>query len=145
MQELKLKFDQRIISVVLPEMHCVIYFIIMNSKQSLTKQINYAHQSLKSIGYNRRGLKKEISKHINDCLSNPGFTFELEPQLVCIILKIDDGIDLSYFLSIAVHEICHAVYMHFRTLGLDINDDEHMALVQGNVFESFLRNFYDEV
>lgn len=47
--------------------------------------------------------------------------------------------------SIAVHEICHAVHMHFKTLGLDINDDEHMALVQGNVFECFLRNFYEEV
>ena len=83
--------------------------------------------------------------HMTECSSNPGFTFELEPQLACIVLKIDNDVDLPYFLSIAVHEICHAVHMHFKTLGLDINDDEHMALVQGNVFESFLRSFHDEV
>ena len=102
------------------------------------------YESLKSFGYCRYGLKKEISMHMDECAANPGFTFELEPQIACIVLKTSDGIDLSYFLSIAVHEICHAVHMHFKTLGLDINDDEHMALVQGNVFESFLRNFYDE-
>lgn len=45
---------------------------------------------------------------------------------------------MSYFVSIVAHEIVHGIFFLFRDLQLNLEDDEHIAIVEGNLLQEFL-------
>ena len=80
-----------------------------------------------------------MNEVLPDCSVNPGFTFELSDTDVAICIRQDLAcIGTNYFPGLLAHEIIHAIFFLFRSLGLMIDDDEHIAILELNILERAL-------
>ena len=122
------------------ELHCNIYFLVIEAKTHKL-QLKKAISDLNKLGFPvTEKIKEYIDDVFIDCTENPGFTFQLTPTDVVIGIRqnlLDD--DFSYEVGIYAHETLHAIFYTFRSLGLDINDDEHMAICIGNIMEKVMK------
>lgn len=90
---------------------------------------------------NEENATELIESVFEECQGNPGFTFQMNDTNVIIGLQehiLNDSFE--YKIGIICHEIYHAIAFLFDSLGLDISDDEHVAIVTGNIVEKMLKN-----
>ena len=126
--------------VDLKDIHCVIHFIMLK-KETHKRQLSKTMTYLKRLGYfserNLEDTREYIDKIYKDCSGNPGFTFEIDATDIIIALRTDMLTTKPYFISIAAHEISHAITILFNNLGVGEND-EMRAIYMGNITEDFL-------
>lgn len=122
------------------ELHCNIYFLVIEAKTHKL-QMKRAISDLNKLGFPVDDkVKNYIEDVFIDCTENPGFTFQLTSTDVVIGIRqnlLDD--DFSYEVGIYAHEALHAIFYTFRSLGLDVNDDEHMSICIGNIMEKVMK------
>lgn len=122
------------------ELHCNIYFLVIEAKTHKL-QMKKAISDLNKLGFPvDNKIKDYIEDVFIDCTENPGFTFQLTSTDVVIGIRqnlLDN--DFSYEVGIYAHEALHAIFYTFRSLGLDVNDDEHMSICIGNIMEKVMK------
>lgn len=122
------------------ELHCNIYFLVIEAKTHKL-QMKKAISDLNKLGFPVDDKVKDYIEDVFiDCTENPGFTFQLTATDVVIGIRqnlLDN--DFSYEVGIYAHEVLHAIFYTFRSLGLDVNDDEHMAICIGNIMEKVMK------
>ena len=132
--------EYRHFPVDLKDIHCVVHFIMLK-KETIRKQVSKTMTYLRKFGYletkNTEETRSFIEKIYQDCYSNPGFTFEIDTTDIIIGLRTDMLTTKEYFISIAAHEISHAITILFSNLGVGEND-EMRSIYMGNILEEFL-------
>ena len=122
------------------ELHCNIYFLVIEAKTH-NQQLKKALKDLDKLGFPvNDNVKDYIDEVFIDCTENPGFTFQLTATDVVVGIRqplLDN--DFAYEVGIYAHESEHALYYLYRSIGLDINDDEHMAICIGNIMEKVMK------
>ena len=122
------------------ELHCNIYFLVIEAKTHKL-QMKKALSDLNKLGFPVDDKVKDYIEDVFiDCTENPGFTFQLTSTDVVIGIRqnlLDN--DFSYEVGIYAHEALHAIFYTFRSLGLDVNDDEHMSICIGNIMEKVMK------
>ena len=122
------------------ELHCNIYFLVIEAKTHKL-QMKKAISDLNKLGFPVDDKVKDYIEDVFiDCTENPGFTFQLTATDVVIGIRqnlLDN--DFSYEVGIYTHESEHALFYIFRSLGLDVNDDEHMSICIGNIMEKVMK------
>lgn len=122
------------------ELHCNIYFLVIEAKTHKL-QMKRAISDLNKLGFPVDDKVKDYIEDVFiDCTENPGFTFQLTSTDVVIGIRqnlLDN--DFSYEVGIYAHEALHAIFYTFRSLGLDVNDDEHMSICIGNIMEKVMK------
>lgn len=135
--------------VDLPELHLRILFMFLeDSDDKLTKIYDDLDRLLDlADSESREEFHQTTAETILDCSKHPGFTFELDDDAIIVIdMKCFEKIDeFPYFLNILSHEITHGVNYVFENLGLSLTDDEHRAIVTGNVMEEAMKKILPSI
>ena len=150
------KRDCQSFKLELPELHCCIYVLVLQTPSSswaeVMAQLRDDVQKLGLVSQDniesQRDGFEEIHARLKECEQNPAFTFEWSATEMVVVLKLEcfeDETDASFFGTL-VHELSHAVTMVFESLGLKTDDDEHRSIVIGNLVEaSFDKIFQDGI
>ena len=133
----------------LPELHVSVVVLFLHDLP-YDKQLIKVYEDLErlEVDEDTQSLVNTVNRNIGDCAVNPGFCFSYDDTTVFVCFKVaafkDDK--LEYFINIMTHELTHAAAFIFQNLGLDRTDDEHLAIVQGNMAEecvAHIKEFLD--
>lgn len=126
-------------AIDLDDLHCTVHFLMINLKTHKT-QVKKAITDLKHQKYpTTDDTVNCIDSIFQDCVNNPGFTFQLSDTDVVIALREEYLIDSDeYLIGIIAHEISHAITFLFESLQIGEND-EMRSIELGNLVEGFLK------
>ena len=139
----------------LPELHCWVYAIFMQSAGDADFGYSGVLESLREeiqrlglvdrddIESQKQGFE-ELHRRLCECSANPAFTFLWNDTEVVVVLKLEqfEMESKASFFGTLVHELSHAVTMLFESLGLRLDDDEHRSIVLGNLTEASFQKIF---
>ena len=139
----------------LPELHCWVYVLFMQTAgekdSGYSGVLESLREDIQSLGLvdgddvesQKQGFE-ELHRRLDECSTNPAFTFLWDETEVVVVLKLEqfEMESKASFFGTLVHELSHAVTMLFESLGLKLDDDEHRSIVLGNLTEASFQKMF---